>query len=162
MRLHVSPHTSMAWIREQKYINSLRKHWRWLIEAVIFSTLLPMSFNTTVLRHVTVTKCNNGCPKIILDAGLVKGALQFPGQHPHRSWNLLIFSFVYFTLKVSPSKVNIREKPRRIIQQFVPEINNKHSECSYTCEFIFFTERWPRCVSLSMKAISTHVLRKGT
>jgi hypothetical protein len=43
-------------------------------------------FNTTVLCHITAMKCINGCPKIILDAGLVIDMkLQFPDLHAHQT-----------------------------------------------------------------------------
>jgi hypothetical protein len=41
-------------------------------------------FSPTAIHHVTVENCLNGCPKIILDAGLVAVVtLQFPGLHAH-------------------------------------------------------------------------------
>jgi hypothetical protein len=44
---------------------------------------LHYGFNTAV-PHITVVKCAKGCPKVILDAGLVADMkLQFPGLHAH-------------------------------------------------------------------------------
>jgi hypothetical protein len=37
----------------------------------IETRVLTFSFSTTVLQHITAMKCVNGCPKIIVDAGLV-------------------------------------------------------------------------------------------
>jgi hypothetical protein len=43
-------------------------------------------FNSTVLQHITIV---NGCPKVILDGGLVADVkLQIPGLHAHLTWIL--------------------------------------------------------------------------
>jgi hypothetical protein len=42
------------------------------------------AFTTKVPHHVTIVKLVNGCPKIILDAGVfVYVEFQFPGLHVH-------------------------------------------------------------------------------
>jgi hypothetical protein len=44
--------------------------------------ILIYGFNMTVLHYITIMKCVNGCPKIVLDTGLVTDVkLQVPGLH---------------------------------------------------------------------------------
>jgi hypothetical protein len=45
-----------------------------------------------VLHHIAVVKCVSGCPKIVMDTGLVVDMkLQFPGLHALLTLNLSIF-----------------------------------------------------------------------
>jgi hypothetical protein len=55
-------------------------------------------FNPTVLHHITILKCVNGCPKIIVDAALDADLkLQFPGLHAHLTLMLaIVFSVGVF------------------------------------------------------------------
>jgi hypothetical protein len=117
-------------------------------------------FNTTVLHHITIVKCVSGCPKIILDAGLVADVkLLYSGLQAHLTWTLSIyFLWAYMKMKVCGTTVGTGEELWRPIQQFSSEIKNtprifERLRVSFNAELSFVSANMDRILRNSYKKI---------
>jgi hypothetical protein len=93
----LGPHILPAWVSSWNYLIFLWTCLSGLLEDTSFICIFTCGFNPTVLHYITVVKCVNGCPKIILDTGLVTDVkLHSPGQHALFIWIFLIsFSGIF-------------------------------------------------------------------
>jgi hypothetical protein len=95
-------------------------------------------FKTLGLDPVAVAKGENGCPKIILDAGLVADSnFRFPGLHGHLTWILPICGRI----------VNTSGELCHRIQQFASERQNRRwifepFRVSFSCWAGLCSSKW--------------------
>jgi hypothetical protein len=117
-------------------------------------------FNTTLLRHIAITKCVNGCPKIIPDAGLVADVkLKFRHLYAHLTWIFSIFSplWGYLKTKILVRPVDNTEETWRRIQEFVSEI--KLTPGIFQRLRVYFSRRAEPCIRgpLTRKPFRAHL-----
>jgi hypothetical protein len=78
---------------------ALTFYWHELVAAITLiwnicpsMRVFTCSFNTAVIHHIRIVKYVSGCPKVILDVGLVADVkFHFPGLHAHLTLILSIF-----------------------------------------------------------------------
>jgi hypothetical protein len=110
-------------------------------------------FNTTLLRHIAVVTCVNGCPKIMPAAGLVADLVELTcvrgngGHFEHlllERKNKLLMALLF--VRVSSQPVGLRKITIRHIMAYNLDILYKEREINFSICILGRTEYWATCM----------------